>query len=147
MLAFVCRFLKKKTNLHCVMVDPYLFFYLDNFQVIDDKKIQRRICVSTWQTARNKKCQCVVQIKLCTSWEHINLNLANITNTLFGAKYVETVKLKVSTKILQWTKVLLLIVDYCHLCFFLFFFLDSSKLLVTKCVFHRQILLSRRTTK
>lgn len=76
------------------------FFKLDNLQVIDDKNIQRKICVSTWQTARNKKCLCVVQIRLCTSWEHINVNLANITNTLFGTKYVETVKLKVSTKFL-----------------------------------------------
>lgn len=102
-----------------------LSFNLKFFKVIDDKKIQRRICVSTWQTARNKKCLCVLQIRLCTSWEHINVNLANITNTLFGTKYVETVKLKVSSKVLQWMAALLWNANYCHFCFFSFRFIQT----------------------
>lgn len=40
-----------------------------------------------------------VQLKLPNSWEHININLANATSALFGTKYVETVKIKVSAKI------------------------------------------------
>lgn len=40
-----------------------------------------------------------VQLKLTTSWEHININLANATRALFGTKYAETVKIKVTAKI------------------------------------------------
>lgn len=40
-----------------------------------------------------------VQLKLSNSWEHLNINLANATSALFGTKYVETVKIKVSAKI------------------------------------------------
>ena len=37
-----------------------------------------------------------VPLKLSAFWEHIQVNLAKVTNELFGAKYVETVKIKVS---------------------------------------------------
>lgn len=37
-----------------------------------------------------------IPLKLSTSWDHVNINLAKVTNELFGAKYVETVKIKVS---------------------------------------------------
>lgn len=65
-------------------------------KVIDDENIQRQISVSTWQTAKIKKCLCVVQLRLSTSWDYFNINLAKVTNALFGTKYVETVKIKVT---------------------------------------------------
>lgn len=74
----------------------YLIFNVKIFQVIDDKNIQRQICVSTWQVAKNKKCLCVVQLRLSTSWDYFNINLARVTNALFETRYVETVKIKVS---------------------------------------------------
>lgn len=37
-----------------------------------------------------------VPLKLSTFWDLININLPKVTNELFGAKYVETVKIKVS---------------------------------------------------
>lgn len=63
---------------------------------MDDRKIQRQICVSTWQTAKNKKNLCIVHLKFPTSWDYININLAEVTAASFGAKYVETVGIKVS---------------------------------------------------
>lgn len=37
-----------------------------------------------------------VPLILAASWEHININLAELTDELFGTKYVETVKVQVS---------------------------------------------------
>lgn len=37
-----------------------------------------------------------VPLILAASWEHININLAELTYELFGTKYVETVKVQVS---------------------------------------------------
>uniref|UniRef100_H3D458 CFA20 domain-containing protein n=1 Tax=Tetraodon nigroviridis TaxID=99883 RepID=H3D458_TETNG len=64
--------------------------------VIDDKNIQRQICFSTWQTAKNQKNLCVIQLRLSTSWDYFNINLARVTNALFETKYVETVKVKIN---------------------------------------------------
>lgn len=36
-----------------------------------------------------------VPIRLSTSFEHVNINLAKVTHALFGTRYVETVKIKV----------------------------------------------------
>lgn len=44
-----------------------------------------------------------VPLKLSTFWDHININLAKLTNELFGAKYMETVKIKVCAQTYQTT--------------------------------------------
>lgn len=43
-----------------------------------------------------------VPIKLSSSFEHVNINLAKVTHVLFGTRYVETVKIKVSVGRLYW---------------------------------------------
>lgn len=63
---------------------------------MDDRKIKRRICVSTWQTAKNKKNLRVVHLKFPSFWDYIHINLAEVTAALFGTNYVETVGIKVS---------------------------------------------------
>lgn len=65
----------------------------------DDKNIQRQIILTSF-TKKTKAMMYsgCVQFKLSPSWEHININLANATSALFGTKYVETVRIKVSAK-------------------------------------------------
>lgn len=63
----------------------------------DDKKIQRRILQTTFRKEMKAMVYVVcVPLILAASWEHININLAELTNELFGTKYVETVKVQVS---------------------------------------------------
>ncbi|CAG03699.1 unnamed protein product, partial [Tetraodon nigroviridis] len=64
--------------------------------VIDDKNIQRRIILTTF-TKKMKPMMYsgFVPLKLSTFWDHININLTTVTNEIFGAKYVETVKIKI----------------------------------------------------
>lgn len=92
---------KSVLDLGCVLSNQdirlcLLLIKCSNFQVMDDRKIRRQICVSTWQTAKNKKNLRVVHLKFPTSWDYININLAEVTAALFGTKYVETVGIKVS---------------------------------------------------
>lgn len=86
-----------------------------------------------------------IPLKLSTSWDHVNINLAKVTNELFGAKYVETVKIKVSFCRLQ-----LPVHVHTHSPYRLIstlFLSDSSKLSNTEGVFHRQALLSQRAVE
>lgn len=63
----------------------------------DDQKIQRRIVQTTFRREMKAMVYVVcVPLILAASWEHININLAELTNELFGTKYVETVKVQVS---------------------------------------------------
>lgn len=62
-----------------------------------------------------------VPLKLSTFWDHININLPKVTNELFGAKYVETAKIKVSVprlhrlqlQLLAHTNSLYLLTHFC----------------------------------
>lgn len=68
---------------------------MGRFQVVDDKEVQRQVCVSNWQAAKHKKSLCVVQLRVSASWEHFHINLAEVTKRVFGTNYVETVKVQV----------------------------------------------------
>lgn len=102
---------------------------------MDDKKIQRQICVSTWQTAKNRKYRCVVQLKMSTLWDNVNINMAKVTSALFGTKYVETVRIKVSGRFYRQTAALFHVHDKVLLSISAPFPSDSCKLSDTKCVF------------
>lgn len=88
---------------------------------MDDKNIQRKICVSTWQTAKTKKYLCVVQVKMSTLWDNVNINLAKVTNALFGTTYVETVRIKVSGRCHRQTAALFLFTIKFYFLFLLLF--------------------------
>lgn len=111
------------------------FFALDTFQVSDEKSIQRRINLTTFPKKMKQMMYLgFIPLKLSTSWDHVNINLAKVTNELFGAKYVETVKIKVSFCRLQ-----LRVHVHTHSPYRLIstlFLSDSSKLSNTEGVFH-----------
>lgn len=91
----------KISDLHCVISNNNhlysLFFVFDNFQVTDDRIIRRQIILTTFTKEMKAKVYSgFVPIRLSSSWEHFNINLAKVTNALFGTKYVETEKIKVS---------------------------------------------------
>lgn len=72
-------------------------FVVDNFQVTDDKDVRRQIILTTFR--KEKKAMvyvACVPLILSATWDCIKINLAKVTNDLFRAKYVETVKIQVS---------------------------------------------------
>lgn len=75
----------------------HITFVLDHFQVIDDTNVRRQI-VQTSFTNEMKAMVCVVcfPLRLSDSWERIDFNLAELTNELFGTRYVETAKIQAS---------------------------------------------------
>lgn len=85
--------------LHCA-ISSYLYshlFVVDNFQVTDDKNVRRQIILTTFR--KEKKAMvyvACVPLILSATWDCIKINLAKVTNDLFRAKYVETVKIQVS---------------------------------------------------
>lgn len=82
------------------------FFVLDHFQVIDDKNVRRQIVQTTFRKQMKAMVRLVCfPLRLSDSWERIDLNLAELTNELFGTKYVETAKIQVSVDV----------TDYCHI--------------------------------
>lgn len=70
---------------------------LYNFQVTDDKNVRWQIVQTTFRkdTKAMTHVACV-PLRLSTSWERISINLAKVTHALFGTKYTETSKIKVS---------------------------------------------------
>lgn len=63
----------------------------------DEKIIRRQIILTTFTRKMKAKIYSgFVPIRLSSSFEHVNINLAKVTHALFGTRYVETVKIKVS---------------------------------------------------
>uniref|UniRef100_A0A674N7K3 CFA20 domain-containing protein n=2 Tax=Takifugu rubripes TaxID=31033 RepID=A0A674N7K3_TAKRU len=64
--------------------------------VTDDKIIRRQIILTTFTRKMKAKIYSgFVPIRLSSSFEHVNINLAKVTHVLFGTRYVETVKIKI----------------------------------------------------
>eukprot|EP00066_Takifugu_rubripes_P021569 XP_011610835.1 PREDICTED: uncharacterized protein LOC101068083 [Takifugu rubripes] len=64
--------------------------------VTDEKSVQRQIFLSTFRKEMKARVfSGCVPIRLSTSWDYIIINLAEVTQQLFGTKYVKTVKIQI----------------------------------------------------
>lgn len=83
--------------LHCsINLCLYSHLLFDNIQVTDDKDVRRQIILTTFR--KEKKAMvyvACVPLILSATWDCIKINLAKVTNDLFRANYVETVKIQV----------------------------------------------------
>lgn len=133
----------KLSDLCCNQLSGF-FFILYNFQVTDDKNVCRQIIQTTFRKDMNAMTHVAcVPLRLSTSWERISINLAKVTHALFGTKYVETSKIKVSVgRFYRWQHCDMYLLPISAL-----FPSDLRKLSHTKSVFHRQTVLRPRAAR
>lgn len=82
--------------LHCSINNVYIHICCLTIQVTDDKDVRRQIILTTFR--KEKKAMvyvACVPLILSATWDCIKINLAKVTNDLFRANYVETVKIQV----------------------------------------------------
>lgn len=128
----------------CIVLLYSHFFILYNFQVTDDKNVRWQIIQTTFRKDIKAMTHVAcVPLRLSTSWERISINLAKVTHALFGTKYVETSKIKVSVRrFYRW--------QHCYMYLLPISALSPSdlrKLSHTKSVFHRQTVLRPRAAR
>lgn len=72
------------------------FFFILNFQILDDKNIRRRFRASNYQsTTRVKPFICTMPMRLDEGWNQIQFNLMDFTRRAYGTNYVETLRVQI----------------------------------------------------
>lgn len=80
-------------SIECLSVK---FFFILNFQILDDKNIRRRFRASNYQsTTRVKPFICTMPMRLDEGWNQIQFNLMDFTRRAYGTNYVETLRVQI----------------------------------------------------
>ncbi|VDO03196.1 unnamed protein product [Rodentolepis nana] len=74
-------------------LDRYFTFEV---QILDDKGVRRRFRASNFQsTTRVKPFICTIPLRMEEKWNHIQLNLADLTKRAYGTNFVEVLRVQV----------------------------------------------------
>lgn len=80
-----------KLNHLVIIVKNLDRFFSFEVEILDDTKTKRRFRASNYQSqTRVKDFICTMPLRLESGWNHINLNLSDLTRRAYGTNYVET---------------------------------------------------------
>lgn len=86
-----------KLNYFVLIVKNLNRFFTFEIEILDDTGAKRRFRASNYQSqTRVKDFICSMPLRLETGWNHININLADITRRAYGTNYVETSRVTVN---------------------------------------------------
>ena len=86
-----------KLNYFVMIIKNLDRFFTFEVEIIDDTKTKRRFRASNYQSqTRVKDFICTMPLRLESGWNHINLNLADLTRRAYGTNYVETSRVTVN---------------------------------------------------
>ncbi|KAK8809739.1 hypothetical protein WA158_000682 [Blastocystis sp. Blastoise] len=81
----------------CMIVKPFDKFFSFEIQTKDDQGLIRRFRICNYQSlTRVREEICTLPLKLDTIWNHVQIDLADITRKTYGTQYQETLRIQIN---------------------------------------------------